>query len=129
MAYSCYDQRRAVGEALWRDIVAKHKKPGTPYHVILGGGDQLYNDNVMALEVMEEWLAMPKEERLKYVPSKAMVDAVEDYYLQAYLSHTHYHVAADMLKQVPQVNEWDDHDAVRCASTCSVLAFHPWLHV
>ena len=77
--------------------------PEHPYHAVLGGGDQLYNDNVMATKVMDDWLKLTKEERIKYQPTKEMIDTVEDYYLQAYLGHVHYHAAADFLRSCPQV--------------------------
>jgi hypothetical protein len=56
---------------------------------------------------MDDWLKMPKDERVKYQPSKEMIDCVEDYYLQAYLGHTHFHPAADWLRSTPQINTWD----------------------
>ena len=71
---------------------------------------QLYNDNVWVIKVLDDWLKLPKEERIKVQPSKEMVDAVEDFYLQSYLGHTHYHAAAELLRCTPQVNTWDDHD-------------------
>jgi hypothetical protein len=83
---------------------------------------QLYNDNVWALDVLNDWLKLPKAERIKAQPSKAMVDAVEDFYLQSYLGHTHFHAAAAFLRGTPQVNTWDDHDTCALLSDCMRVA-------
>jgi hypothetical protein len=72
-------------------------------HAILGGGDQLYNDNVWDLPDLKAWLEKPEGERLAYVPDKQMCDAVERAYLESYLSHTHFHPAAEFLRNTPQV--------------------------
>jgi hypothetical protein len=72
-------------------------------HALLGGGDQLYNDNVWALDILNDWLKLPQAERLTSQPSKEMVAAIEDFYLMSYLSHTHFHPAAQLLRGTPQV--------------------------
>lgn len=67
----------------------------------MGAGDQLYNDNLWILPPLQEWLK--REDKLEYQPDKTMKQAISDYYCGAYLRHTHYHPAAPMLRNTPQV--------------------------
>ena len=96
---------------------AKAKSGSRIVHAILGGGDQLYNDNVWALAELDEWLHKPREERLSYVPDKQMCDAVERAYMESYLSHTHHHPAAEFLRCTPQVR----HSAAVVCPACRAL--------
>ena len=39
---------------LWRDVLEQHSK--APLHAMVGGGDQIYNDEVFSGHHMQEWL-------------------------------------------------------------------------
>ena len=39
---------------LWRDVLEQHSK--MPLHAMVGGGDQIYNDEVFSGKQMQEWL-------------------------------------------------------------------------
>ena len=39
---------------LWRDVLEQHGK--APLHAMVGGGDQIYNDEVFSGNHMQEWL-------------------------------------------------------------------------
>lgn len=99
---------------------AKAKSGSRVVHAILGGGDQLYNDNIWALAELDEWLHKPREERLAFQPDKKMCDAVERAYMESYLGHTHFHPAAEFLRCTPQVRrlERSGHVVVRNDSRC-----------
>eukprot|EP00892_Ulva_mutabilis_P003438 jgi/Ulvmu1/1466/UM011_0196.1 len=107
-AYSCYDQRRAIGERLWQDMSEKAANGTRPLHAIMGAGDQLYNDNLWILPPLQAWLK--REDKLQFEPDKTMKEAIAEYYCGSYLRHTHYHPAAPLLRNTPQINSWDDHD-------------------
>lgn len=72
-----------------------------PLHAIMGAGDQLYNDNLWILPPLQEWLK--RDDKLEYKPDKTMQEAISGYYCGAYLRHTHYHPAAPLLRNTPQV--------------------------
>lgn len=67
----------------------------------MGAGDQLYNDNLWILPALQEWLK--RDDKLEYKPDKTMQEAISGYYCGAYLRHTHYHPAAPLLRNTPQV--------------------------
>ena len=39
---------------LWRDVLSQHAKE--PLHAMVGGGDQIYNDEVFSGQLVQEWL-------------------------------------------------------------------------
>ena len=39
---------------LWRDVLSQHAK--APLHAMVGGGDQIYNDEVFSGKHVQEWL-------------------------------------------------------------------------
>lgn len=110
VAYSCYDQRRDVGERLWEHIADKNVSGERPVHVVLGGGDQLYNDNVWNEPRMTRWLELEQHERLSIQPSEEDLQEIRAFYLASYLRHLNFHAAAEFLRGIPQLNTWDDHD-------------------
>ncbi|KIY97421.1 hypothetical protein MNEG_10542 [Monoraphidium neglectum] len=48
-------------EPLWRDVLARHKD--LPLHVMVGGGDQLYNDDVLKSPALQPFLDAPTPDR------------------------------------------------------------------
>lgn len=44
---------------LWRDVLQQHAK--APLHVMVGGGDQIYNDEVFSGTRVQEWLKTGRE--------------------------------------------------------------------
>lgn len=55
------DEDAWSGCALWNDVLRKHKE--MPFHVMIGGGDQIYNDGVKAKGPLKKWaeLGNPKK--------------------------------------------------------------------
>ena len=52
----------ALQFALWRDVLAQHAKH--PLHLVVGGGDQVYNDEVFTYsESLRHWLTLGKQVR------------------------------------------------------------------
>jgi PhoD related phosphatase len=79
-------------------------------HALLGGGDQLYNDNLWAEPGTDAWLKLGPDEQVAFQPDSELKAQIAHYYLHSYLRHTHFHPAAEFLRSTPQVNTWDDHD-------------------
>lgn len=101
-------------EVLWERMHARHRAgvcpdgSGGPYHVLLGGGDQIYCDSV--------WMDVPRlskldtwEAREKANVSEALVRDLEKHYAKLYL-RWHESWFAELHSRVPGLYIWDDHD-------------------
>ncbi|KAF9195462.1 hypothetical protein BGZ51_000037 [Haplosporangium sp. Z 767] len=93
---------------LWDDLLAAHDQK--PFHTLVGGGDQIYNDDVLATPEMVEWLAMNEEERIATEFTNEKKYAVEKYYFDHYVQHYTTDTYSQALSLIPSVNSWDDHD-------------------
>jgi len=101
-------------EVLWERMHARHEagvqpdRSGGPYHVLLGGGDQIYCDSVWAdvekLRKLDSWNARKKA---RVTPS--LVRALEKHYGKLYL-RWHASWFSELHSRVPGLYTWDDHD-------------------
>ena len=101
-------------EVLWERMRERHVKApaadgsGGPYHVLIGGGDQIYADSV--------WLKVPELEKLdtwkkreKAKASASLTRNLERHYGDLY-ARWHKSWFADLHSRVPGLYIWDDHD-------------------
>ncbi|KAK0730465.1 hypothetical protein B0H67DRAFT_652421 [Lasiosphaeris hirsuta] len=117
MFYSCNgfsvgtDEEAWSGAALWNDVMRRHQE--SPFHVMLGGGDQIYNDAIRVSGPLREWTSIsnPKKRREFAFPERLREDC-DDWYLQNYISWYGTEPFAAANGQIPQVNIWDDHDII-----------------
>ena len=80
--YSCngfhdHEKEREMGgiQPLWRDVLHCHE--AQPLHVLIGGGDQLYCDDVWNLPALAQWLQLPDTaQRLAFPFTQDMSDQV-----------------------------------------------------
>ncbi|KAF9931996.1 hypothetical protein FBU30_009175 [Linnemannia zychae] len=93
---------------LWDDLLSAHDTK--PFHTMIGGGDQIYNDDVLATPEMVEWLAKDEEERAATEFDGQQRYAVEKYYFDHYCQHFTTGTYSQALSLIPSVNSWDDHD-------------------
>ncbi|KAK3804811.1 MAG: hypothetical protein JOS17DRAFT_693125 [Linnemannia elongata] len=102
----------AIGGAnpLWNDALAKHSEH--PYHVMIGGGDQLYCDSLLDEPEMKEWLSGTIPEREKAICKPHWVQAIEKYYFNRYCTWFSQGTFGQALAAIPTVNMWDDHDTI-----------------
>ncbi|KAF9428122.1 hypothetical protein BGZ94_003330 [Podila epigama] len=102
----------ALGGAnpLWNDMLAKHVQQ--PYHVMIGGGDQLYCDSLLEEPEMKEWLSLTIEGREKTACKPHWITAIEKYYFNRYCSWFSQGSYSQALASIPTVNMWDDHDTI-----------------
>lgn len=131
VAYSCngfslsVDTSRFQG-SLWFDILNKHGK--LHYNVMLGGGDQIYSDQIkLHCKSVTKWLET--RDPLKKYNSKAdkrFIQQLNDFYLREYIEwygYGHWRGTTKMsmttqrclpiaLACIPSVNMWDDHDII-----------------
>ncbi|KAL8993168.1 MAG: hypothetical protein Q9169_006554, partial [Polycauliona sp. 2 TL-2023] len=99
-------------DPLWRDVLNNHQS--RPFHVMLGGGDQIYNDRVMSeTTLFKDWLSTKNPVQKHQAPfSLAMRDELEDFYLERYSMWFSQGLFGMAVSQIPMVNVWDDHDII-----------------
>ncbi|KAG2424556.1 hypothetical protein HXX76_014436 [Chlamydomonas incerta] len=101
-------------QPLWQDVLAQHA--AAPLHVLVGGGDQLYNDSVFNGPQLKGWdqtLTKVETEAKAALPfTPEMKDEVEEYYFAHYMLHFSQPYLGTALATIPSVNIWDDHDIV-----------------
>ncbi|KAF9900892.1 hypothetical protein EC991_006750 [Linnemannia zychae] len=102
----------AIGGAnpLWNDALAKHTEH--PYHVMIGGGDQLYCDSILEEPEMKEWLSGTIPEREKAICKPHWIQAIEKYYFNRYCTWFSQGTYGQALAAIPTINMWDDHDTI-----------------
>ncbi|KAI8596867.1 hypothetical protein EDD21DRAFT_311597, partial [Dissophora ornata] len=94
---------------LWNDMLAKHNEQ--PYHIMIGGGDQLYCDGLLDEAEMKEWLGLTSvEEREKTSVKSHWSEAIENYYFNRYCTWFSQGAYGQALAVIPSVNMWDDHE-------------------
>jgi hypothetical protein len=105
------DEDAWSGPALWNDVLRKHQK--APFHVMVGGGDQIYNDGIRVSGPLREWTAIgnPKKRREFPFPEKLRSEC-DDYYLNNYIRWYNTEPFSTANGQIPQLNIWDDHDII-----------------
>ncbi|KAI9839867.1 MAG: hypothetical protein M1819_000059 [Sarea resinae] len=105
------DEEAWSGPALWNDVNRVHKED--PFHVMIGGGDQIYNDGVRVQGPLHEWagIANPKKRRDYQFP-ESLRAACDQYYFDNYIRWYSTEPFASANGQIPQINIWDDHDII-----------------
>lgn len=99
-------------DPLWRDVLNNHQS--RPFHVMLGGGDQIYNDRVMTeTTLFQEWLSTKNPVQKHQAPfSLEMRDELEAFYLDRYSMWFSQGLFGMAVSQIPMINIWDDHDII-----------------
>ncbi|KAF2403974.1 hypothetical protein EJ06DRAFT_489007 [Trichodelitschia bisporula] len=119
MFYSCNGFSLSVNpnefsgpDPLWRDVLNTHQT--RPFHVMLGGGDQIYNDAVsIQTEHFGEWSRMRNPSHKHKAPfTEEMEDELERFYLDRYSMWFSQGLFGMANSQIPMVNIWDDHDII-----------------
>ncbi|PNS18964.1 hypothetical protein CAC42_6059 [Sphaceloma murrayae] len=99
------------GCALWNDVLRVHER--RPIHVMIGGGDQIYNDGVRATGPLKPWtdIANPRKRR-DFPFNEDLRDECDKYYFDNYVRWYGTEPFATANCQIPQLNIWDDHDII-----------------
>ena len=107
-------------DPLWRDVLNKHLS--RPFHVMLGGGDQIYNDAAMRdTTYFKEWLQTKNPEHKHRADfTEEMQDELESFYLDRYSMWFSQGLFGMANSQIPMVNIWDDHDIIDVSSVMHV---------
>lgn len=99
-------------DPLWRDVLNTHQT--RPFHVMIGGGDQIYNDVVMhQTTIFREWLAIRNPVHKHNAPfTPELQDELETFYLERYCMWFSQGLFGMANSQIPMVNMYDDHDII-----------------
>lgn len=99
-------------DPLWRDVLNTHQT--RPFHVMIGGGDQLYNDRVMVdTEHFAAWTHLRNPHEKHHAPfTDEMRQELETFYLNRYAMWFSQGLFGLANSQIPMVNIYDDHDII-----------------
>ncbi|KAK3077244.1 hypothetical protein LTS18_010835, partial [Coniosporium uncinatum] len=99
-------------DPMWRDVLNNHQT--RPFHVIIGGGDQIYNDAATRQTTLfKEWLGTKSpatKHGATFTPD--MQEELEEFYLNRYAMWFSQGLFGMANSQIPMVNIWDDHDII-----------------
>jgi len=104
-------------DPLWRDVLNSHQS--RPFHVMIGGGDQIYNDAAMHhTTLFRKWTESRNPMQKHHEPfSEEMQHELEQFYLERYSMWFSQGLFGLANSQIPMVNIWDDHDIIDVSST------------
>ncbi|KAF5354769.1 hypothetical protein D9756_005741 [Leucocoprinus leucothites] len=96
-------------DPVWVDLLSHHAQ--TPFHALVGGGDQLYCDGVAREPEMQDWVNKMKPEEKKHFPLTEEIRLCIDRFLVNHYCQSFRRGAfARANSSIPMVNMCDDHD-------------------
>lgn len=99
------------GCALWNDVLRCHAEK--PFHVMIGGGDQIYNDGVRVDGPLKPWTDIGNPHKRREFPFNEDLRAqCDQYYFDNYIRWYGTEPFSTANGQIPQLNIWDDHDII-----------------
>ena len=105
------DEDAFSGPALWNDVMRMHEQK--PFHVMIGGGDQIYMDSVRVDGPLKAWTSIGNPvKRRDYPFNEQLRRDCDEYYFNHYVTWFSTESFASANGQIPQVNIWDDHDII-----------------
>ncbi|KND03116.1 uncharacterized protein SPPG_02177 [Spizellomyces punctatus DAOM BR117] len=108
------EERERLGGvgALWKDVLSLHRENGKEFHVMLGGGDQIYGDPIWKeLDGLKAWLQIKGKENRRNAPWTPELEfAVSSFYFNMYTSHFATPHLREALASIPSIFQIDDHD-------------------
>lgn len=98
-------------DPVWVDLLQKHSE--SPYHVLVGGGDQLYCDALVREPEMQEWVNTKIPDKKKnFVLTDEMRFAIDRFYFNHYCQVFRSGAFARANSSIPMLNMLDDHDLI-----------------
>ncbi|BCS25623.1 uncharacterized protein APUU_50334A [Aspergillus puulaauensis] len=100
-----------VGPNLWSDVLRVHARK--PFHVMIGGGDQIYNDGIRVDGPLKEWTSISNpHKRRTHSFDNDMRARCDEYYFANYVRWYSTEPFKEANGRIPQINIWDDHDII-----------------
>ena len=99
-------------DPLWRDVLNTHQTQ--PFHVMLGGGDQIYMDSIMDdTTIFKEWTEIKEYHHKEQVPfTPDLQQELENFFLNRYCNWFSQGIFGVAVSQIPMINILDDHDII-----------------
>ncbi|KAF8479014.1 hypothetical protein DFH94DRAFT_693399 [Russula ochroleuca] len=97
-------------DPVWVDLLAKHTDQ--PFHLLVGGGDQVYCDGVVREPEMQEWMNKKPEEKKVFALTDEIRSAIDRFYFNHYCESFRSGAFARANSSIPMLNMLDDHDLV-----------------
>lgn len=96
---------------LWDDVMKEHQKK--PFHAVVGGGDQIYNDKLTSEPEMQPWTTCkdPKE-RMAMPLTDEIATCIDRYLFNHYCDWFGTGTFAKTIASIPMMNMLDDHDLI-----------------
>ncbi|KAI8320688.1 hypothetical protein GQ54DRAFT_263089 [Martensiomyces pterosporus] len=104
-------EKRELGgdNAVWDDLLEKHAR--APFHVQVGGGDQLYSDKIWQSDIWKPWLAIKDKYARRDAPfTREMATCADDFYFTHYAKCFFLSKFGESMTTIPVTNIIDDHD-------------------
>ena len=99
------------GPALWNEVNTLHQQ--VPFHVMIGGGDQIYNDGVRVDGPLKAWTDIGNPiKRRDFDFNESLRAECDEYYYKNYISWYTTEPFKTANASIPQLNIWDDHDII-----------------
>ncbi|KAI5292057.1 hypothetical protein KEM52_006649, partial [Ascosphaera acerosa] len=97
-------------DPLWRDVLNNHQT--TPFNVMIGGGDQIYNDSAMfETSHFSNWMSLRcSPEQMAHPFNNDIRNELEEFFLYNYMRCFALGLFSVAVAQIPMVNMWNDHD-------------------
>ncbi|MGF6489143.1 alkaline phosphatase D family protein [Pseudomonas frederiksbergensis] len=95
----------------WLDMGLRHQVQGKEFHLLLMGGDQVYTDALMVTEgPMKDWSDLWRSKQVEAKWTAQLEKQVDAYLAELYVSRWSQAGPHEMLKSIPYIAMWDDHD-------------------
>ncbi|THH33013.1 hypothetical protein EUX98_g1210 [Antrodiella citrinella] len=111
-------------DPVWTDLLQKHTEQ--PYHVLVGGGDQLYCDGIIREPELQDWVTCRKAEQKKAFPlTPDMAAAIDRFYFSHYCQVFRSGAFARANSSIPMLNMLDDHDLLKVYTKIDGFGSYP----
>lgn len=97
-------------DPLWKDVLADHAKK--PYHLSMGGGDQIYNDKIAQEEELKAVLNSDNTKPNTTPVTDAIATAIDRFLFFNYVKWFGNGAFSEAAARIPMVNMLDDHDLI-----------------
>ncbi len=96
---------------LWQMMAARHG--GSPYHLLLLGGDQVYADSMWeSTRHMKAWHELGWAVANAAPATPEIQAELRDFYFRLYVARWSQPMVREMLAVIPTIMMWDDHDII-----------------
>lgn len=97
-------------DPMWRDALNTHQT--TPFNIMIGGGDQVYNDAAMFDTYhFRDWISLRcSPHQMTHPFNNDIKDELEQFFLYNYMRAFGLGLFSMAVGQIPMVNMWNDHD-------------------